>query len=169
MSGLTNTEPEVAPPVEKFVPVQDVVFAEDHATDPAPPAPIEDGAAVRLAVGVGAGVTVTVALPVFVPPEPVQERLYAVVTEGDTVTEPEIAPPVVNPVPVQEVALDDDQVSVELLPFTIEVGDAESATVGGRPLSVTVSVTVFIPAEEKDFAAVAAEPNIVPASLHEYA
>ena len=74
MSGLTSTEPEVAPPVEKFVPVQDVVFAEDQVTVPAPPAPIEDGDAVRLAVGVGAGVTVTVALPVFVPPEPVQER-----------------------------------------------------------------------------------------------
>ena len=87
--------------------------------------------------------------------------------EGDTVTEPETAPPVVNPVPVQDVAFEDDQVRVELLPFVIEVGDAESATVGGRPLSVTVSVIVFVPAEEKDFAAVAEEPNTVPPSLHE--
>lgn len=87
--------------------------------------------------------------------------------EGDTVTEPETAPPVVNPVPVQDVAFDEDQVRVELLPFTIEVGDAESATVGGRPLSVTVSVMVFVPAEEKDFAAVAEEPNTVPPSLQE--
>lgn len=87
--------------------------------------------------------------------------------EGDTVTEPETAPPVVNPVPVQDVAFEDDQVRVELLPFTIEVGDAESATVGGRPLSVTVSVMVFVPAEEKDFAAVAEEPNTVPPSLQE--
>jgi hypothetical protein len=89
------------------------------------------------------------------------------VVEGDTVTEPETAPPVVNPVPVQDVAFDEDQVRVELLPFTIEVGDAESATVGGRPLSVTVSVMVFVPAEEKDFAAVAEEPNTVPPSLQE--
>lgn len=73
MSGLTSTEPDVAPPVEKLVPVQDVVFADDQVMVPAPPAPMEDGEAVRLAVGVGAGVTVTVALPVFVPPEPVQE------------------------------------------------------------------------------------------------
>lgn len=89
------------------------------------------------------------------------------VTDGDTVTEPETAPPVEKPVPVQDVAFEDDQVKVELLPFTIDVGDAESATVGGRPLSVTVSVMVLVPADEKDFAAVAAEPNTVPASLHE--
>ncbi len=74
MSGLTATEPEVAPPVEKFVPVHEVVFADDHVTVPAPPAAMDAGVAERLAVGEGAAVTVTVALPVFVPPDPVQER-----------------------------------------------------------------------------------------------
>ena len=43
---------------------------------------------------------------------------------GDTDTEPLVAPPVENPVPVQEVADVEDQVSSDEEPFSTEEGDA---------------------------------------------
>ena len=48
-----------------------------------------------------------------------------------TATLPDTAPPVAKFVPVQEVAFVDDQVSVEGLPWTTEVGFAEREAVGG--------------------------------------
>jgi len=68
---------------------------------------------------------------------------------------------------VQEVASVDDHVRVVEFPFVMVVGDAESDAVGAGPLSVTVSVTVFVPVVVKDLLAVAADPKIDPFSLHE--
>lgn len=61
-SGFTVTEPDVAFPVEKLVPVHVDAFAEDHVSVEAPPEPTDVGEAERLAVGAGAAVTVTVAV-----------------------------------------------------------------------------------------------------------
>lgn len=50
---VTETEPEVALPVEKLVPAQDVAFVEDHVRVEEPPAETEVGEALRVAVGAG--------------------------------------------------------------------------------------------------------------------
>ena len=64
-----------------------------------------------------------------VPPAPVQVREYVVVTVGLAVTDPEV-PDAVKPVPVQEVALEEDHVRVEDWPDVIVVGLAERVAVG---------------------------------------
>ncbi len=66
-------------------------------------------------------VTVEVTITCFdacgeVPPVPVQVTLYVVVEDGETDTVPEVAFPVEKPVPVQEVAFVELQVSAEELP-----------------------------------------------------
>jgi hypothetical protein len=81
-------------------------------------------------VGGGTVPTVTVVLAVPVPPAPVQETLYVCVAVGDTVAVPEM-PEAVKPVPVQEVAFVELHVSVEDWPAVMEVGLAESVTLGG--------------------------------------
>ena len=152
-SGFTVSVPEVAPPVEKPdpLPVQEVVFAELQVRVDAPPEPTEVGDAERDAVGAGAAFTVMTCVSLAVPPEPVQDRVYVVVVEGDAVTEPETAPPVAKPVPVQDVAFVEDQVRVVELPFVMVVGEPERVAVGGWPLSVSVSVMVFVPTEANVF------------------
>ncbi len=55
--GLTITLPEVAPPVLKPPPVQDVVLAEDQVTVAVPPEATEEGLAEIFAVGDGGGIT----------------------------------------------------------------------------------------------------------------
>ena len=62
VSGLTDNDPDVAPPVEKFVPVQEVALVEDHERVAEVPCAIDAGFAVRVAVGAGCEATVTVAL-----------------------------------------------------------------------------------------------------------
>ncbi len=52
------------------------------------------------------------------------------VAAGETLTEPEVAPPVLKPLPVQDVAFVEDQDSEEEEPAVIEVGTAESVAVG---------------------------------------
>ena len=74
--------------------------------------------------------TVTIAEADAVPPLPVQLIEYVVVTEGDDCTEP-LVPVAVKLVPVQEVALLLDQVSVVVCPTVMELGVAENVTVGG--------------------------------------
>lgn len=56
--------------------------------------------------------TVTLAFAVAVPPAPVQLIEYEAVAVGETVALPEV-PDAVKPVPVQEVALVEDQVRVD--------------------------------------------------------
>ena len=53
-----------------------------------------------------------------------------VVAVGETDTDPEVVPPVEKPVPVQEVALADDHVSVEDWPLVMLVGLAVRVAVG---------------------------------------
>jgi hypothetical protein len=128
--GVTVTVPEVALPVEKPVPVQEVAFVELHVSVEDWPLVIEVGLAERDAVGGGTVPTVTVALAVPVPPAPVQETLYICVAVGDIVAVPDM-PEAVKPVPVQLMAFVELHVSVEDWPMVMEVGLAESVTLGG--------------------------------------
>ena len=69
VEGETVTVPEVAPPVEKFVPVHDVVFDEVQlsCTDPCPAMMVAD-AGERSAVGFGFMVTLGEQFAVIDPP-----------------------------------------------------------------------------------------------------
>jgi hypothetical protein len=53
-----------------------------------------------------------------------------VVTVAETATLPEGAPPVLKPVPVQEVAPVEDQETVALPPYATLLGETEIAAVG---------------------------------------
>src|SRR4029077_7138808 len=67
-----------------------------------------------------------------VPPAPVQLSVKVVVLVGDTARVPLVAfVPVQPPAAVHEVALVDDQVTIEIWPEVMLVGLAENATVGG--------------------------------------
>jgi hypothetical protein len=98
---------------------------------------IDEGEAEMLAVGAGAAVTVTVSDCVADPPAPVHFSVYFVVAVGETVSVPEI-PVAVKLVPVQDVALVEDQVSVEALPSMIDEGVAASLAVGVGAVTVIV-------------------------------
>ena len=95
------------------------------------------------------------------------------VAVGETATEPDIALPVEKFVPVQLVAFVEFQVSVELFPVTIVVGDEDSDAVGTGTTDtldahetgptdcvpeVTVTDPVFVPVVEYDFVVVVAVP-----------
>jgi hypothetical protein len=58
-AGLTARLPDVAPPVSKFVPVQDVAFVDDHVSVEELPCVMEIGFAERFAVVAAAAATVT--------------------------------------------------------------------------------------------------------------
>ena len=73
--------------------------------------------------------TVTVAEAVAEPPLPVQVIEYVVVFDGAPVRLPDI-PVGLKLVPVQLVAFVDDQLNVDCCPELIDVGFAESVTVG---------------------------------------
>ena len=90
-----------------------------------------------------------------------------VVEDGDTVAEPEVAPPVEKFVPVQEVASVDDQISEVEFPFVMVDAEADNDAVGAGPLSVTESVMVFVPFVANDLLAVEFVPKTVPPSLQE--
>jgi hypothetical protein len=109
--GETVAEPEVVLLVENPEPVQLVAFVEDHVSVEDCPEVIEVGLAVSEAVGTTA-FTVTVALAFALPPAPVHVTEYVVVTVGETVALPEV-PEAEKLVPEQEVALVEDQVSVD--------------------------------------------------------
>ena len=89
------------------------------------------GEAIRETLG-EAVVTLTVTLSgADVPPVPLQVTEYvfdAVMAPVETL--PEVAPPVLKPVPVHDVALVDHQVKVELPPDDTDVGFAEILAVG---------------------------------------
>ena len=78
---------------------------------------------------VGTGFTITAADRVVDPPLPVQVMLYVVLTVGETETDPE-APDGEKPTPLQEVALVDDQESVDEAPGAMPGGFALSVSVG---------------------------------------
>jgi hypothetical protein len=96
--------------------------------------------------GVEPGVTVTVAEALVVPPAPVQLNVYVEVEVGDTLSELEVLlVPLQAPDAVQEVALVEDQVRVDDEPDVMEVGKAESETVGDAAVTVTVALAVMDP------------------------
>lgn len=99
---------------------------------------------------VPAASTVTVADALVVPPDPVQARVNVLVTVSGPVDSPvllEIALlPDHAPEATQELALLEDQLSVEDPPLVTEPGFAESKTVG-RGSTVTVAEALALPPE----------------------
>ena len=118
--------------------MQELEFVDDHVRVEDCPLEIDVGFAVSEAVGV-MDVTVTVAL-VDADALPFEQVMkYVVVVGGVTLTEPEIAFPVEKPLPMQEVALVDDQVRVDDWPLVIDVGFAVSDTGIAGAVTVTVA------------------------------
>lgn len=107
------------------------VLLEVHESVVLPPAVTEEGDAVNNILGdeLG-GVTVRVAEPCAVPPAPVQLTEYVVVCDGETETVPESAPPVLNPVPVHDVAFVELHVSADEYPAEMDVGARDIDVVG---------------------------------------
>lgn len=66
---------------------------------------------------------------------------------GATETVPESAPPVLNPVPVHDVAFVELHVSADEYPDVIEVGDTESVATGTGETSVYVRVYLLLALE----------------------
>jgi hypothetical protein len=127
--GVTVTAPEIALPVGKPVPAQEVECVDPHVSIEDWPEEMEVGLADRVAVGVETVPTVTVALAFAVPPGPVQTTLYVCVAVGDTLAVPDV-PEAVKPVPVQDVAFVELHVRVDDPPAVIEAGLAERVAVG---------------------------------------
>jgi hypothetical protein len=65
-----------------------------------------------------------------------------VVEIGLNATLPEVAPPVLKLVPVQDKELDEDQVIVVVCPVYIELGEAEIFAVAGARVTVTFTLEV---------------------------
>ena len=111
------------------------------------------GFAERVTVGPG-GVTVTVAVALWVPPAPVQERLNTLLLVSapvDSLPEVDFAPDQA-PVATQDVAFVEFQLSVEGVPLVTVSGLAVSETVGtggggGVPATVTWTVALTDPAK----------------------
>src|SRR5436309_1320630 len=106
-AGETAAEPAGALPVAKFVPVQELALVEDQVSVEDCPLRIDDGVALRLAVGAPAD-TVTVALDDALLTAPVQVTLYVVVDVGEMEADPDVMLLVEKLVPVQEVAFVED-------------------------------------------------------------
>jgi hypothetical protein len=100
-------------------------------------------------------VTVTVADALAVPPDPVQESenvLEPANAPVDWLLEVALGPTPHAPEEVQDAAFVEDQVSIEDAPLAIDVGFAESDTVGtggggGVPDTVTVAEALTLPPE----------------------
>jgi hypothetical protein len=141
VSAAVAHEPLVAsPPLQPPEAEQDVAFAVDQVNVDALPLLTVVGLALNVTVGAGC-VTVTVADCAALPPAPVQVTLKLDVEVKAPV---ECVPlracaPDQAPDAMQDVALVEDQVSVELLPLEIELGLALSVTVGAGVVTVTVA------------------------------
>jgi len=121
--------------------VQDVALVDDQDSVELPPLAMVLGLALKLTVG-AAEVTVTVADCAALPPPPVQVRVYVVFA----LSAPVECEPLVGWLPdqppdaAQEVAFVVDQLKVELLPLTTELGLAARLTVGAGAGEVTETV-----------------------------
>jgi len=120
--------------------VQEVALADDQVSVAVPPLVIALGPTLKLTVGRGA-LTETVADWAALPPGPVQVNAYvALVMSAPVDCEPLTALlPDQPPEAVQEVALTDDQVSVELLAEVMVLGLALILTVGAGEVTETVA------------------------------
>lgn len=121
---------------------------EVHERVALPPRATAEGDAVNDILGdeLG-GVTVRVAEAVAVPPAPVQLTEYVVVCDGETETVPESAPPVLNPVPVHDVAFVELHVSADEYPAEMDVGAKDIDVVGVGETSVYVRVYLLLALE----------------------
>jgi len=134
LEGVTMTEPDVAPPVEKPVPVHEVALVELHESDDKSPEIIAPGAAVRLTVGAfeGGGVDaiVTRAPQKAISPcalVTVPVKVVAVVIAGLVVEPPEIGVTAQSPWSREnETAFAVLQESVVVLPELTTLGEALS-------------------------------------------
>jgi hypothetical protein len=117
---------------------QEVALVEDQVKVEVAPLATVLGLALKLTVGAGE-VTVTVADCAALPPAPVQVRVYVAFALSATVDcEPLVGwLPDQPPEAVQEVAFVVDQLKVELLPLTTELGFAARLTVGAGAGEVT--------------------------------
>jgi hypothetical protein len=139
--------PEVAlAPDQPPEAVQEVAFVEDQVRVEDAPFATDVGFAASDTVGTG-GDTVTVADALPVPPGPVQERLNALVLVNAPVDWlPEVTLALDHaPEAEQEVALVEDQVSVDDPPLATDVGFAARDTVGGGGVPGTVTVAEALP------------------------
>ena len=138
--------------------MHEVALVELQVSVDAPPPAIVVGFAVRLAVGMVPIVTVAVA-GVLVPPVPVHVREYvvfAVSAPVDWLPLVAFAPANVPPVAVQEVALVELQVSVDVPPPAIVAGFAVSVAVGlGAIVTVAVAAVLVppVPVQVSEYAA----------------
>jgi hypothetical protein len=144
--GVTGKVPVSASlPLQPPEAVHEVAFVLDQASVEAPPAVMLVGVAVSVTLG-AAAVTVTRVEAGVLPPGPEQVKVYVVVVVGDSSAVPLVAcVPVQPPDAVQLVALVLDQVSVELAPAVMLVGEALSATVGAGGVTVTVAEAGVLP------------------------
>jgi hypothetical protein len=126
--------------------VQEVALVEDHVTVEPLPLVTLVGLALMDTLG-GFADTVTVADCDAEPPEPVQVSVYFVVAVRAKVTfEPLIgSEPLQPPEAVHDVALVEDQVSVDLAPLATVLGFAVRVTAGGFRVTETVADCVALP------------------------
>lgn len=119
-------------PVQPPLDVQLVASVLLQVSAELPPGAMVVGAALRVTVGAGAGVTSTVTVCTAEWPAPLQVTVNSVVVARVGVAcDPAVASePDQPPDAVHDVALVDDQVSIEVLPATTEVGEADKVTVG---------------------------------------
>ena len=112
--------------------VHEVALAADHVSVAEPPLATVVGVADSVTEGAAGCVTVTFTDCVVSPPAPVHVNAKAeVAANGPVDAVPEVAlVPLQFPEAVQDVALEDDQVSVAAEPATTEDGAAASVTVG---------------------------------------
>lgn len=127
--------------------VHEVALLDDQVSVEAPPLLIVLGLALKLTVAGVCPLTVTVAVCDALPPVPLHVRVYTeVVVSAPVDCEPVTClTPDQAPEPVHDVALVDDQVSVELPPLDTALGPALSMTVGAAGLTETVADCVALP------------------------
>ena len=121
--------------------VQEVALVEDQDSVELPPFATVLGLAPKLTVGAG-DVTVTVEDCAALPPVPVQVSVYVALAVSAPVDEEPLMALLPDQAPdaVQAVALVLDQVKVEVLPLSMELGLAARLTVGAGVGEVTETV-----------------------------
>jgi hypothetical protein len=141
LSGPVDCEPLVARvPDQPPEAVQDTALVADQVNDELPPLAMLVGLALSEMLGGGAD-TDTVTDCDAEPPVPVQVSVYLVAAvRADVFWEPLVASlPLHPPEAVQEVALVDDQVNVDVAPLVTVLGLAAKVTAGAGAVTVTVA------------------------------
>jgi hypothetical protein len=127
-------------PLSLFVSAQERTFWADQFTVADWPETTRGGLAEIDTEGMS---TVTVSFAVAERPYPfTQETEYEDVVEGETETLPEVAPPVVKPVPVQEAVLAEVQARVQEAPCSMGFGSHLRVAEGERTVTAAFAVAV---------------------------